>query len=105
MTGNPGFHRKTFGDTVVTAVSDGYLTLPNEALRGIDPAEAGAMLQAARRGPASRSSVNAVLLQSRGRTVLVDTRARATRPIPPWAGCWTAWPQPGCRRATWMRWC
>lgn len=77
MTSNPGFHRKVFGDTVVTALSDGYLTLPNEALLGIDPAAAAALLQAARRGPAPRSSVNAFLVQSGGRTVLVDAGAGA----------------------------
>lgn len=77
MTGNPGFHRKVFGDTVVTALSDGYLTLPNEALLGIDPADAVALLQAARPGPAPRSSVNAFLVQSGGRTVLVDAGAGA----------------------------
>lgn len=73
--GNPGFHRKAFGDTIVTALFDGYLTLPNEALLGIGPADAAALLQAARRGPAPRSSVNAFLVQSGGRTVLVDAGA------------------------------
>lgn len=75
MTGNPGFHRKAFGGTVVTALSDGYLTLPNEALLGINPAGAAALLQAALRGPAPRTSVNAFLVQSCGRTVLVDAGA------------------------------
>lgn len=71
----PGFHRKAFGDTVVTALLDGHLVLPNEALTGIAPADAAAMLDAALRGPQPRSSVNAVLVQSAGRTVLVDTGA------------------------------
>jgi glyoxylase-like metal-dependent hydrolase (beta-lactamase superfamily II) len=75
MNGNPGFHRKAFGGTTVTALSDGYLVLPNEALLGIEPAEAGALRQAAFRGPAPRTSVNAFLVQSGGRTVLVDTGA------------------------------
>ena len=74
-TGNPGFHRKAFGGATVTALSDGYLVLPNEALLGIAPAEAGAMRDAAFRGPRPRSSVNAFLVQSGGRTVLVDTGA------------------------------
>ncbi len=72
---NPGFHRKTFGDTVVTALSDGYLVLPNEALQGIAPAEAGAMRDALFRGAAPRTSVNAFLVQSGGRTILVDAGA------------------------------
>lgn len=75
MTGNPGFHRKVFGGTAVTALSDGYLNLPNELLRGIEPAEAGALLHAAFRGPQPRTSVNAFLVQSGGRTVLVDAGA------------------------------
>ena len=75
MTGNPGFHRKSFGGTTVTALSDGYLALPNEALLGIAPAEAKAMRDALFRGPQPRTSVNAFLVQSGGRTVLVDTGA------------------------------
>ena len=75
MTGSPGFHRKVFGGATVTALSDGYLVLPNEALLGIAPAEAGAMRDALFRGPEPRTSVNAFLVQSGGRTVLVDTGA------------------------------
>ena len=75
MTRNPGFHRKTLGGTVVTALSDGYLTIPNEALLGIPPADAKAMRDAAFAGPEPRTSVNAFLVQSAGRTVLVDTGA------------------------------
>ena len=75
MTDNPGYHRKVFGGTTVTALSDGYLTLPNEALQGIAPAEAEAMRNALFRGLQPRSSVNAFLIQSGGRTVLVDTGA------------------------------
>jgi len=92
MTRNPGFHRKRFGGTVVTALCDGYLTLPNEALLGIAPNEAKAMRDAAFAGPEPRSSVNAVLVQSGGRTVLVDTGG-GTRPAPPWAACCSAWPR------------
>jgi len=75
MNGNPGFHRKAFGGTTVTALSDGYSVLPNEALRGIEPAEGAALLQAAFLGPAPRTSMNAFVVQSSGRTVLVDTGA------------------------------
>ena len=75
MTDNPGFHRKAFGDTTVTALSDGWLTLPNEALLAIAPDEAKAMRDALFRGPEPRTSVNAFLVQSGGRTVLVDTGA------------------------------
>ena len=75
VTGNPGFHRKAFGGATVTALSDGYLTLPNEALLGIAPGEAKALRDAAFRGAQPRSSVNAFLVQSGGRTVLVDTGA------------------------------
>ncbi len=75
MTGNPGYHRKVFGGTTVTALSDGYLVLPNEALQGLAPAEIGAMRDALFRGPHPRTSVNAFLVQSGGRTVLVDTGA------------------------------
>lgn len=71
MTGNPGFHRKAFGGTTVTALSDGCPNPPNEALPAISPAEAAA------RGSQPRSGVNALLVPFGGRDVLVDTGAGA----------------------------
>lgn len=44
MTGNPGFHHRSFGGPTVTAPSGGCLNPPNEALPGIGPAEAAVPL-------------------------------------------------------------
>ncbi len=68
-----GLHRRQLGDVVVTAVSDGGLTLPPEVLQGIEPQEVEAALLAAGRTPPFVTSINAYLLQWPGRTVLVDT--------------------------------
>ncbi len=65
--------RRTVGDLVVTAISDGYIDIGADRLRNIEPAEAERRLAAATGSPAIRSSVNAFLVQGGGRTVLIDT--------------------------------
>ena len=73
MKANPQAIRRSLGDTTVTALFDGYLDPPFGALLGIEEAEAAAMLQRAFRRPTLRFNVNAFLVQSPGRTVLIDT--------------------------------
>lgn len=65
------------GDVEVTALSDGYLMLPRSSLM-TDP-QAGPVELGAHHGPPSdgqlRLDVNAFLVRSEGRTVLIDTGA------------------------------
>jgi len=75
MTGNPRAIRRQLGNTTVTALCDGYLEPPFGALLGIEEADAAALLRQAFRRPAPRSNINAFLVQSPGRTVLIDTGA------------------------------
>ena len=78
MTGNAQAIRRQVGDTTVTALFDGYLEPPFGVLLGIGEAEAAALLQRAFRRPALRFNCNTFLVQSPGRTVLIDTGAGAT---------------------------
>ena len=75
MMENPRAIRRVLGDTTVTALFDGYLEPPFGVLVGIGEAEAAALLQRSFRRPALRFNVNAFLVQSRGRTMLIDTGA------------------------------
>ncbi len=69
----PGLYRRRVGNLVVTAVNDGFLDLPLEAMQGIEPRQASALLTGHFRRAPPRSSVNAFLVQGGGRTVLIDT--------------------------------
>ena len=68
----PGLYRRRVGSLVVTAINDGFLDLPLEAMRKIEPQEASSLLTERFRRPSPRSSVNAFLVQGGGRTVLID---------------------------------
>src|SRR5882724_10710201 len=65
------YHRK-IGDIVVTAISDGYLDGSLDAMRNVDLTKAHQILRDAFR-PARRTSVNAFLIHSKGRTAIIDT--------------------------------
>jgi glyoxylase-like metal-dependent hydrolase (beta-lactamase superfamily II) len=65
------YHRK-IGDIVVTAISDGYLDGSLDVMRNVDLGKAHQTLRDAFR-PARRTSVNAFLIYSKGRTAIVDT--------------------------------
>ena len=67
--------RHQVGDFTITAISDGFLDIPLEALNGIEHAHAFTLLQAATGRPTPRSAVNAFLIQRAGRTILVDSGA------------------------------
>jgi glyoxylase-like metal-dependent hydrolase (beta-lactamase superfamily II) len=71
----PGIQRRRIGDAVVTALSDGFIVIPPEALQGIDVRERDAIYRAAGRRPPFASAINAYLLQWPGRTVLIDSGA------------------------------
>lgn len=68
----PGVYRRRVGDILVTAIADGYLDGNVDVLRNIQPDVAKEILAANFR-PARRTSVNTFLIQSAGRTALVDT--------------------------------
>jgi len=70
----PALRRFSAGDAVVTAISDGYIDLGLELFPAADPAAAEQLKQEAflPAGPL-RTAVNAFLVQSPGRTMLVDT--------------------------------
>ena len=68
----PGIYHRKIGDIVVTAVSDGYLDGTLDIMRNVDLDRARQILTDAFR-PARRTSVNAFLIHSKGRTAIVDT--------------------------------
>jgi glyoxylase-like metal-dependent hydrolase (beta-lactamase superfamily II) len=78
----PGVYHRRVGQFLVTALHDGYQDVSMATVLGISPAEAEAMLGAARRPVPRRTTVNAFLVRDRGRTILVDagcgTRGAAT---------------------------
>lgn len=68
----PGVYHRKIGDIVVTVISDGYLDGNLEVMRNVDLDKAHKVLADAFR-PARRTSVNTFLIQSKGRSALVDT--------------------------------
>jgi glyoxylase-like metal-dependent hydrolase (beta-lactamase superfamily II) len=74
----PGIYRRRIGDAMVTAINDGYLDMPFELLRGV-PLEdmRGLMREAFHEGP-PRITVNAYVVQTGGRTILVDAGGGST---------------------------
>jgi glyoxylase-like metal-dependent hydrolase (beta-lactamase superfamily II) len=68
----PGVYHRKIGDIVVTAISDGYLDGSLDVMRNVDLDAAHKLLKDAFR-PARRTSVNAFLIHSKGRTAIVDT--------------------------------
>jgi glyoxylase-like metal-dependent hydrolase (beta-lactamase superfamily II) len=74
----PGFYRMAVGEHVVTAVNDGVFDLPLSILNDIAPEDASAMLTGAFRRPTPRLTINSYVVQSGGRTVLIDTGAGTT---------------------------
>lgn len=69
----PGIYRRRIGDVVVTAISDGYLDAPFGVLQSIEEAEADRILKESFRASPPRINVNCYLIQSGGRTAVVDT--------------------------------
>ncbi|MBT0670217.1 MBL fold metallo-hydrolase [Novosphingobium profundi] len=63
------------GDIVVTTVSDGYLDISFDVLRGIDASSAEGLLAAHNTSTLPRINVNIYVVQTAGRTVLIDSGA------------------------------
>jgi glyoxylase-like metal-dependent hydrolase (beta-lactamase superfamily II) len=72
----PGFYRMMLGDFEVTALSDGTVKLPvKDLLTGIKPAQVDAALARAKLTYPVEASVNAYLINTGSKLVLIDTGA------------------------------
>ncbi|MCZ7659751.1 MAG: MBL fold metallo-hydrolase [Xanthobacteraceae bacterium] len=69
----PGIYHHRIGDILVTALSDGYLDVPLDAIRNFPVDQARDVLTANCRPVAPRCSVNAFLVRSGGRLALIET--------------------------------
>lgn len=68
----PGIYQRRIGDAMVTAVNDGYLDMPMEILRGVTPDEMRSAMHDAFRPAPPRITVNAFVIETGGRNILVD---------------------------------
>jgi glyoxylase-like metal-dependent hydrolase (beta-lactamase superfamily II) len=74
----PGVYRRRVGDAMVTAVNDGYLDMTFELLRGTPISDMKALMgEVFHEGP-PRITVNAFIIETSGRKVLVDTGGGTT---------------------------
>ena len=71
------YHRR-LGPFLVTALSDGHVDPPPDAVRGVTPGEAKALMVAGTGLPGTRISVNAFAIRGGGRTLLVDAGSGTT---------------------------
>ncbi len=73
MQQGPGFYRRVIGDSVVTALSDGWLDGSTDIVIGIDQAEKEAvMARNFRQAGPLRLALNGFVISQGGRTALVD---------------------------------
>ncbi len=71
----PAINRKKIGDMSVTMLSDGYLDVSFELLNGIDAAQAEALLEQSGTPPLPRMNINAYVVETADRTILIDSGA------------------------------
>lgn len=71
----PAINRKKIGDMTVTMLSDGYLDASFELLSGIDAAQAEALLEKRGAPPLPRMNINAYVVETADRTILIDSGA------------------------------
>jgi glyoxylase-like metal-dependent hydrolase (beta-lactamase superfamily II) len=74
----PGIYRRRVGDALVTVVNDGFLDIPFEILAGASLSQMQACMRAAFHDGAPRLTVNAFVIETGGRTILVDTGGGST---------------------------
>lgn len=70
-----GVYRRRVGEFLVTAVNDGAVAIPSEAMVGIDPQGVAETLTASFRPPQPLVTVGTYLIEYRGSRTLVDTGA------------------------------
>ena len=68
----PGIQRRRFGEIVVTALNDGHIMLPCEAINDISAQEMEDLYRAYGRRPPFATAINAYLIQTPEVNVLVD---------------------------------
>jgi glyoxylase-like metal-dependent hydrolase (beta-lactamase superfamily II) len=73
-----GVYHRRLGELLVSAVSDGYVDPPIDAVRGITAAEASQMVQDATGRSQVRIGVNMFAIRGAGRTILVDAGSGTT---------------------------
>lgn len=71
----PAINRKKVGNMLVTMLSDGYLDVSFELLSGIAAAKAEALLSQRGVPPLPRMNINAYVVQTEDRTILIDSGA------------------------------
>ena len=71
----PAIHHRRVGDVSLTVVSDGFLDGSMAVLQNISVEESSEMLRAVFRPVPRRTSLNCFIIQSGGRTALIDTGA------------------------------
>jgi len=76
-TAAPGYYRMMLGDFEITALSDGTVDLPAEQLLSETPANTRAALAAAFLTSPVETSVNAYLINTGSKLILIDTGAAA----------------------------
>lgn len=74
----PGIYRRRIGEIVVTAISDGVVYASYEMLREIEAEDAEALLSAKFAPSPPQIAVNCFVVQSAGRTALIDTGCGST---------------------------
>lgn len=71
----PAINRKKVGDMTVTMLSDGFLDVSFELLSGITGAQAEALLEKRGAPAIPRMNINAYVIETKDRTILVDSGA------------------------------
>jgi glyoxylase-like metal-dependent hydrolase (beta-lactamase superfamily II) len=74
----PGVYRRRIGDAMVTVINDGYLDMPFELLRGVALDDMRSLMREVFHEGPPRISVNAYVVETGGRTILVDAGGGST---------------------------
>jgi glyoxylase-like metal-dependent hydrolase (beta-lactamase superfamily II) len=77
-TQTPGVYRRKVGDAMVTVINDGFLDIPIAILRGTEHSDMEAALQENFHAGAPRLTVNAFVIETGGKTILVDAGGGST---------------------------
>lgn len=74
----PGFYRRRLGDALITVINDGFLDMPLAIMRGATRDEMQGLLRDAFGPPEPRITVNAFVIETHNKTVLVDAGGGST---------------------------
>lgn len=73
-----GFYRRRLGDALITVINDGFLDMPLAIMRGATRDEMQDLLRDAFGPPEPRITVNAFVIETENKTVLVDAGGGST---------------------------